>query len=255
LREISTKDILRAQLRTSARLAKDVFLSFAPVIDDDSLPEAPLDFIRAGGAKDIALIVGANLDEWRLFSSANPKHAELDETTLVKAVTSRLRGTPGADVEGIIATYRAGRPDAPPCDLLDAIETDRIFRVPAIRMAEAQSLHQSATYEYLFTWPSPARRGKLGSCHAIELPFVFGTFDAPTMDRFAGTGPEADALSEAMMDSWIAFARTGDPNCPALPNWSSFGEEKRPTMILDRELRVQDAPYDSERAAWDGLGV
>jgi para-nitrobenzyl esterase len=255
LRKVSTKDLLQAQLRTSQRLARDVFLCYAPVIDGDSLPEAPLDFIRAGGAKDIPLIVGANLDEWKLFSAMNPKHFELDEVSLKKAVASRLRGIEGADAERMIAIYRAERPDAAPCDLLDAIESDRLFRVPAIRMAEAQSRHQAATYEYLFTWPSPARRGKLGACHAIELPFVFGTFDAPTMDRFSGTGPAADALSAAMMDAWISFARNGDPNCAALPTWSGYTDKEKSTMIFDRNLELRVAPNDIERAAWDNLVV
>ncbi|MBW2291020.1 MAG: carboxylesterase/lipase family protein [Deltaproteobacteria bacterium] len=48
LREISTDEILRAQLRVSAQLAGDVFLSYAPTIDADTLPQAPLDLIRAG---------------------------------------------------------------------------------------------------------------------------------------------------------------------------------------------------------------
>ncbi|MBW1885386.1 MAG: carboxylesterase family protein, partial [Deltaproteobacteria bacterium] len=68
-----------------------------------------------------------------------------------------------------------------------------------------------------------------------------------------GTGPEADALCQAMMDSWVAFAHRGDPNCDALPAWSPYGEEKRSTMILDRTRELRDAPADRERAAWDGL--
>jgi para-nitrobenzyl esterase len=183
----------------------------------------------------------------------NPKHFELDDASLEKAVTSRLRNLEGAEPTSIIERYRASRPEAPAWDILDAIETDRIFRVPAIRLAEAQSVHQAATYKYLFTWRSPARRGKLGACHALELPFVFNTFEAPTMDRFAGTGPEADALCAAMMDSWIAFAHTGDPNCEALPSWSPYSEEKRSTMIFDRTRELRDAPDDDERAVWDGL--
>ena len=31
-------------------------------------------------------------------------------------------------------------------------------------------------------------RGALSACHALEIPFVFGTIDAPLQDRFAGTG-------------------------------------------------------------------
>ena len=44
-------------------------------------------------------------------------------------------------------------------------------------------------YNYLFTWPSPAAKGALGSCHALELGFVFGTNHIPGMPQFAGTGP------------------------------------------------------------------
>ena len=93
----------------------------------------------------------------------------------------------------------------------------------------------------------------LGACHALELPFVFGTFEAPTMDRFAGTGEDADTLSGAMMDSWLSFSRTGDPNCEALPTWSRFEEGDRSAMIFDRELELRDTSADIELNAWDGL--
>ena len=66
----------------------------------------------------------------------------------------------------------------------------RVFRVPALRMCEAASANGDAVYDYLFTWESPALGGFLGSCHALEIPFVFGRLDdAATGPLPAGGGP------------------------------------------------------------------
>ena len=45
--------------------------------------------------------------------------------------------------------------------------------------------------------------------------------------RFVGAGPEADRLSQKMMDSWIAFARTGDPNHEDLNGWEPYDTKNR----------------------------
>jgi para-nitrobenzyl esterase len=86
--------------------------------------------------------------------------------------------------------------------------------------------------------------GALGACHALELPFVFGTLDAPGMDRFAGAGAEAEALSVLMMDAWLAFARTGEAP------WPAYEAGRRPTMVFGVQSSVQDAPLDGERLIW-----
>jgi len=45
---------------------------------------------------------------------------------------------------------------------------------PAIRMAESQAPHQPEnTFMYLFEYASHRLDGRLGSCHALEIPFVF----------------------------------------------------------------------------------
>jgi para-nitrobenzyl esterase len=106
---------------------------------------------------------------------------------------------------------------------------------------------------YLFTWESPARRGALGACHALELPFMFGTLAAPTMDRFAGSGPDAEALAERMMDSWIAFARSGRPGHAGIPDWPGYETAHRSTLIWDRKPELAQAPLDAERAVWDAI--
>jgi para-nitrobenzyl esterase len=108
-------------------------------------------------------------------------------------------------------------------------------------------------FVYLFTWESPARRGAFGACHALEMPFVFGTLWAPTQDRFAGSGPEAETLSRQMMDSWIAFARTGNPSHEGIGAWPAYEAATRPTLVLDRETRVEADPFSEERQAIEAL--
>ena len=73
------------------------------------------------------------------------------------------------------------------------------------------------------------------------------------MENFTGQGPEAELLSQKIMDAWIAFARSGDPNHTELPEWQPYNIENRPTMFLGKECKVVNTAFDKERKAWDGL--
>jgi para-nitrobenzyl esterase len=139
-----------------------------------------------------------------------------------------------------------GEPAAPN-DLFYAVESERSFRVHGVRMAEAQAAH-APTFVYLFEWGSPAMGGWLGACHGLEIAFAFGTQGRGELAAFTGSGPEADALAERMMDAWLAFAHTGDPSTPALV-WPTYDPATRPTMVLGRTARVEEAPRDADRAA------
>jgi len=259
LREVPVAKLLEAQAHVLANQGRSLgMLAFAPAIDPDTLPRHPLAAVREGSARDVALLVGANRDETKLFRMGMAASSELDLDGLAKRVRGSLRSS-GADeshADRLIETYRKareGRASTEPGELLDALDSDRTFRVPAIRLAEAQAASQPNTYKYFFTWSSPARRGTLGACHALELPFVFGTLDAPTMDKFAGTGPDAERLSGQMMDAWIAFARGGEPGHAGIPSWPTYDTEKRATLVFDRACELSHAPLDLERAAWDGV--
>lgn len=73
------------------------------------------------------------------------------------------------------------------------------------------------------------------------------------MEDFTGEGPEVTTLSEKMMDTWIAFARTGNPNHDGIPKWGPYDVNTRITMFFGKDLKTVNAPFDKERAAWDGL--
>jgi para-nitrobenzyl esterase len=253
MRETSPDHPLDPDHQTMLKLGSTLgLLPFQPLVDDDALPEAPLQAVGAGSARGVDLLTGTTRDEWKLFGMMDPGIAKLDEAGLLKRLSGQMAES---DARAVLDAYRAGRPGATQTELYFAIETDRVFRIPAIRLAEAQVAHSSRTYMYRFDWESPSLGGALGACHAVELAFVFGLLDKKGAQLFAGGGPEADRLSQHVMDAWIAFARTGDPSIDALPDgrWPAYDRERRTTAILDRNCSVEIDPASHERNVWEGL--
>jgi len=224
-----------------------------PVVDNNVLPEHPLEAISKGFAKDIDVFIGSNLDENKLFAMWTPRAQNLKEERLYTSVNTLMQFTKQNESKSkeIIESYRVLRKT--PRDIMDAILTDYMFRIPSVRLAEEQSKHQKNTYMYLFTWKSPMDGGKYGAMHALELPFVFGLLGDKDIGIFPGRNAETQKLSEQMMDAWIAFARTGNPNHKNIPKLPAYDKGKRATILFDKEVTVEEDPYGNEREAWEGI--
>jgi para-nitrobenzyl esterase len=239
---LPTERLLSAQVAVSVDVRRDdIGAGFQPWIDGDILPVQPVDGLAAGSAAGMPFLAGTNDHEMNLWRVLEPGLRSLDEVGLVGRVQRLVREAAG----DLIAAYRAARPAAGPADLWSAIWSDREFRLPSLRATEAQAARAAATFSYLFTWPSPAPG--IGSCHGLELPFVFGTLDSTGADAFAGSGPSAEALATTVQDAWLSFARTGNPG------WPAYDPTTRSTMILGQTCAVADDPLSTERRAWDGL--
>jgi len=148
----------------------------------------------------------------------------------------------------VVDTYRAARSGLLPIDpasLWIAMQTDRVFRIPALRLLERQARH-APVFAYLFDWASPAFGGILGACHGIELPFVFGTLRDPRAAQLVGSGADAERLAHRMQDAWLAFARRGDPG------WPAYDAADRATQRLGREPGTERDPMAAERRLWEG---
>ena len=104
---------------------------------------------------------------------------------------------------------------------------------------------------YRFDWKSQVSND-LGACHAIELPFVFGTFDSPTRYQIVGANPPME-LSDIMMDAWIAFIRTGNPNHTGMQEWPLYEIPLRATMIFTDRSSVQNDPDKDIRLLFKGI--
>ncbi len=224
------------------------FPPIRPVADGNLVPEDPLAAIAAGSARGVRTIVGSTLDEFKLVATADEEAATLDHAGLAARFEPDLGATATAR---LIDAYEASGRRTSPTDLYWAIESDRMFSVPGVRIAEAQSAIEPATFMYQVRWPAGDPR--LGSPHSVDLALMFGTLDLPGMEVLTGNDADAHRLAERIQLAWGAFAATGEPGHPDLPPWPRYDLERRGTMVFDQAPGVIDGPLAEERAAWDGV--
>ena len=101
-------------------------MPWQPVIDGDVIPARPIDRIVDGAGADIDLMVGTNIDEWRLFLVPNGAIGHITDEALAGAVA--VYGLP---VEATLAAYRAAHPNASAGELLAAIQTRLVHPYPS----------------------------------------------------------------------------------------------------------------------------
>jgi para-nitrobenzyl esterase len=244
LQALPLERLLAAQVELTERHGRRGLL-FQPTVDGEVLPCAPLDAVAGGSAAGVPVLVGTNLDEWRLFSTFDPEFAQRGGAEIDAAIAEVV----GGDVGVATATYKKRIGDVPATRVLECVMTDASFRIPAIRLAEAQHRAGGDAWMYLLTRPTTAFDGVLGCCHGLELPLVFNTLDAASSRLFFGDDPPRD-LARDVNATWAAFARHGDPGRGALGAWPRYDTVRRATMVLDDAPGVQDDPLSEERTLW-----
>ncbi len=255
LRSLPVADLLGAQAALEAASFENLGemwslrLPFGPVIDGAFLTAPPLNSAATASAANGVPFLSGNPDEEMKLIRAMMPPEQLSEAD----VLARLERIPGG-AQRVYEAYRDARAaraeSSTPDDILDAIASDWIEIMPSLRFADAWSRGGAPTFGYTLDWKSPMNDGALGSSHALDIPFAFGTHThAP---EFAGTGPAADALANTMMDIWAAFARTGNPSINGL-EWPLYDPDTRAQMMLGPNLRVERHWRAQERTVWDGV--
>jgi para-nitrobenzyl esterase len=249
LREIPAERIVTAQAAVLKRASLMGFanrrrVGFNPVVDGHHLPAGPFEPAAPAISAHVPVMIGTNKDEMTLFFGLAPWLQNLDE----EAFRNRVRMMVGERADAIIDAYRRARPNQPPHELVLAIATDQMMRMPSLVIADRKVAQGGApVYVYLFTFETNALGGILKSPHALEIPFVFDTLETAPL---TGDSPTRHALADRMSRAWIAFARTGNPNHGGIPQWPEYSTELRPTMIFDVDCGVEQDPFSAERRAW-----
>ena len=221
---------------------------FSPAMDGKIVPQHPFHPVASAVSAGVPVMLGSTRTE--LTSSARVEDFSMTDA----AMRSRVRTLLGTHADRVLDVYGRANPGATPADLYFLIASDHRYSGPVMKIAERRAaLKGGPVYLYYFRWETPVDGGRLKSPHTIEIPFAFDNVDAAA--RLTGGGPGAKALADRVSDAWIAFARTGNPNTPKLPQWPAFTAAERPTMVIDTQSRVERDPIKEQRLAmWDALG-
>jgi para-nitrobenzyl esterase len=216
---------------------------FGPVLDMKWLTRHPFWPDANPQSNAIPMMLGNTHDETRgFFGPDYPKIVGLGWENLSERMAPELR----IDVhpEWVVAEYRRLFPAYTPEQIFFAATTAaRSWRGQLIE-AEERARAGAPAFVYQLDFASPVEPWR-GAPHALDIPLVFGTFEAP--DSIAGTGQASRLVSTAMMRAFLAFARDGDPGHAGLPSWPRYAPPARATMIFDAEPRAENDPRRSER--------
>nr|WP_161501432.1 carboxylesterase/lipase family protein [Rhodopirellula sp. SM50] len=183
-------------------------------------PEDPRQIYAEGDQHDVPAIVGTNRDEGTMFTPRKPFGGTLGN--FKEAMVERF-GEHGQKV----AQYYAPKSEEMLWEVGVQQITDTWFVQPARQFARAMDRQETPVWMYHFTKPV---WGWMGAAHAAEIRFVFGNLEEPK--------PDDEVLSEAFMDYWVQFAKTGDPNSDSRPVWPPYTVSEDCHLVMDKNLTV-----------------
>ena len=196
---------------------------FAPVADGKHLPaEGYFDDPNAPSAQ-VPMIYCSTMAE---FSPAmyDKSLEELDNEGLAKYLEQRYPGKAAA----VVAAYQKAFPEANAGDIIGMATSPRTGIIKNIGIKAKQG---APVYLAWFGFNPPTFNGRARAFHCIDICFWFRNTDR--MVTHSGGGKRPRELSNKMSEALLAFMRTGNPNCDAMPEWPAYNETDKPTMILN----------------------
>ncbi len=214
-------------------------LGWGPVVDGAVLPADPVGeqgFSEL--ARDIPLLIGTVANEWTTIDqwADMGKYQRDNKNFWSQAEIDRhAKDIYGAKASDVMTEFRKAYPDKPEAN---GLYIEAHMRTRALKTMNRKADQQGApVYGYVFGWETPVMGGFGMAYHCGEIPFVFNNIHLS--GEATGATKEAYALADKMSQSWINFARSGNPNAKGLPEWPSYTRENGATMIFDNSSVVR----------------
>jgi para-nitrobenzyl esterase len=221
-------------------------VNFAPALDEKNLFRHPFYPDAPSQSNNIPMIIGNTHDETRAFLGGDESNFKVTWDQLPEKLIPNMR----VDIqpELVIEKFRKLYPSLTPSDLLFKITTASRSWRGAIIEAEERARSGFPAYAYQLDWVSPREGGKFGAPHGADIQLVFDNVNKPGATAI---GPEAQPMADIMSDTFIQFARTGNPNNKRIPSWRPYAIAKRETMVFDVPPHLESDPRGEERKIFE----
>ena len=213
------------------------------VTDGDIIPE-DLDKAFEDAAKSgVQLIVGSNQDEWNYFKEDSDGATDDERFANWVAGMDEIYNDAyaGADAEGKAAIEELMKyeEDMVPSEyagdekvkaaLAESGFVSETWRYEIMDFADRFADAGGDTRAYLWKIPSAKDEMYKSAVHAVELAYVFNNLDDTLY-----TGEIDPASAARVQESWVNFAKTGDPSIAGV-TWKAYNTDSRDTMVIEKD--------------------
>lgn len=239
IQKISWQQLLEAQTALGVGHA----LAFVPVVKEGTeLPQHPFDPVSPQASADVPVLISTTLEDGALGLI----NFDLDEEGLKKFMSETF----GTRAEQAYTLYRQLNPGKSPFLVQAQATTDNRRRFSVTQAERKAALGKAPAYMYLWTWPSPGFGGKFGAVHGIDVSASFHNYRDSIIDSGSPTGV---LMCDRLASTWVAFAKTGNPNNETIPPWPAYEPTRRATMIFDADTHVENDPRSEVRQLWNQM--
>ena len=213
---------------------------FTPVMDGRYLPHHPFDPSAPPESRDVPLIISTTLEDAALRLT----NWDLTDAGLTALLNERYSGK----ASEILDLYRPVSAGKTPYLVQAQVFTDNQTRARAITQAERKAAQGGAgVWMYVWEWATPGFDGKLGAVHGHDVDASFNLY----RNGICGSGQKAGRLMcTRLASTWVAFAKTGNPDNEHIPHWPTYDATTRATMTFDTNTRVVNDPRSAIRKYW-----
>jgi para-nitrobenzyl esterase len=203
------------------------------IVDGYVLTQSPGEAFKLGKQRNVPFITGTTADEGSIMPFL------MDLFTVEKYHTYRERCF-GKQSRKVLELYPAQDDALVPVALSKLLGDG--FVAGARALARGMSAVQPKTFLYqftmqpkIFTFQIPNVKDwqkEFGCYHGAELPYIFHFLPG---SKFKD---EDKKLSEKMLDYWIRFARSGDPNGDDAAHWPAYDLSEEKHLVMDNPITV-----------------
>lgn len=210
-----------------------------PKVDGRVVLQQPFEPGAPALSADIPVLIGGTRHEF----APDPMAGPIPEDQLMNQLTRRF----GAKAAELHSFFTRTYPGISTNEILALVNVQPYRANHMANAAKRAALGKKNTWYYVFAWKTANLDGLPLAYHSAEVPFVF--HNVAECAPFTGGGPDAYALAAQVSDTWLAFARNGNPNHDGLPRWDAYDPARANAMVFDDRTQVVNDPWKSEREA------
>ena len=215
-----------------------------PVVNNVSITRDPFDPDGPPQSADVPLLIGCNRTEGTSLTPADSPNHSLTWETLPAAIKQAF---PSKNETAVIDLYKAKHPDIEAPELYFMAVSDNGFFRGSVTVADRKAAQGGApVFFYMLDWETPVMGGKRYVPHALDIGMVFD--NVAKSESMSGTGADAQAIADQMSESWLAFAKTGNPTNPKVGDWPAYTVAQRNMMVFRTTPGVEVDVRSEERA-------